>query len=131
MRMAESVLARLFSALVSISWRIFCISRCLILSSMKLLTSSLHFAGFCFIFSLSLRGMRIVIVADMSVLTVIQIVIQLYKHCCHTLSSPKNRLHKTRKTPRRGLIQNNVRGAGGGIRTPTTVAIPPATPLFS
>jgi len=65
MRVVESIFACRFSALGSISWSVLRSSRCLIFSSMNFLTSSLHCAGFCFIFSLSSRGMRIVIVVDM------------------------------------------------------------------
>jgi len=85
MRVVESVLTCLFWALGSISLRAFWSSRFLILCSMKCLTSALHSAGFCFILSLSSRGMRMVMVADMSVFTVTQFVTRFYKRCCLTI----------------------------------------------
>lgn len=85
MRMVESVFRRLFSAFGSISLSVCLSSRFLTLSSMKSLTSSLHSAGFCFILSLSSRGMRIVIVVDMNAVPVTHIVVQSYKRSCLTL----------------------------------------------
>jgi hypothetical protein len=84
MSRVESIFVCLFWASVSISLSVFCNSRFLTLSSMKVLTSSLHSAGFCFIFSLSSRGMRIVMVVDMHASSVTHFVLQHYKsYCAH------------------------------------------------
>ena len=56
----------LFWALDSICFIVFISSTCLILSSRKFLISILHSSGFCFIFSLRSRGIRMVYVEDIN-----------------------------------------------------------------
>lgn len=71
--------------------RAFWSSRFLTLCSMKCLTSALHCAGFCFILSLSLRGMRMVMVVDMRAFTVVQCVMQHNRRfVVHLMTEPES-----------------------------------------